>query len=108
MITYQVEVTVPDEYVEKWYSYMTSEHIDDVMRTGYFTSARLVRVTEPALDGSAVFRVIYSAASHQDLETYRRECAPALQAHHTAMFGDNVKATRSITEDVWKSETQNS
>lgn len=107
MITYQVEVVVPDELVEKWCSYMTSEHIDDVVRTGYFTSARLVRVSEPAIEGSVVFRVIYTATSHQDLETYRRECAPALQAHHTAIYGNSVKATRSITEDVWTAEAHN-
>ncbi|MBM4177938.1 MAG: DUF4286 family protein [Ignavibacteria bacterium] len=101
MITYQVEVTVPDEYVERWYSYMTSRHINDVLTTGHFISAKLVRMIEPAVSGNTLFRVIYIAQSYQALESYRRECAPALQAEHIAMFGSAVSATRSITEDVW-------
>ena len=107
MITYQVEVTVPATLVDQWVQYMTSQHINDVLATGYFVTARLVKVIDPMSGDAAVFRVIYSAASHQDLETYRRECAPALQAHHTAMFGDSVKATRSITEDVWTAKAHN-
>ncbi|MFN4986579.1 MAG: DUF4286 family protein [Ignavibacteria bacterium] len=101
MITYQVEVAVPETLEEQWLQYMTSEHISDVLKTGYFTSARLTRVLDPVSDGYAVFRVIYRAQSHEALDTYRREAAPALQAHHTAIFGDAVRATRSVTEDFW-------
>lgn len=101
MITYQVEVVVPDDLVEQWHGYMTSEHINDVVNTGHFMSATLVKVIEPAIEGATVFRVIYQAHSAESLEIYRRECAPALQAHHTSIFGDAVKATRSITEEIW-------
>jgi hypothetical protein len=104
MITYQVEVVVPHELVEEWLGYMTSEHIDDVLRTGYFTSARLTRVVDSGLSDSAVFRVIYTLDNLKQLEQYQRNNAPALQAHHTSLFGSSVRATRSVTEDVWSSD----
>lgn len=104
MITYQVEVVVPDEHVEEWCSYMTLEHVNDVLRTGHFVSARLMRLLDPLSDGSVVFRVIYHAHSHEALDIYRKDCAPALQAHHSALFGDAIKATRSVSQDIWSSE----
>ena len=101
MITYQVEVVVPDVLIEQWLGYMTSEHIDDVVKTGYFTSARLTRVIDSTLPDSTVFRVIYTLPSLKALEEYQRNSAPALQAHHTELFGTSVRATRSVTELLW-------
>lgn len=104
MITYQVEVVVPATLVDQWVQYMTSEHINDVLATGYFASARLVKLIDTISGDAAVFRVIYRAHSLEALNSYRRDSAPALQAHHTMMFGDAVKATRSVTVDVWPSD----
>jgi hypothetical protein len=104
VITYQVEVVVPNELVEEWLGYMTSEHINDVLRTGYFTSARLTRVVNSELPDSTVFRVIYTLGNLEQLEQYQRNNAPALQAHHTSLFSSSVRATRSVTEDVWSSD----
>ncbi len=101
MITYQVEVVVPNVLIEQWLGYMTSEHIDDVVKTGYFTSARLTRVIDSTLPDATVFRVIYTLPSLEALEEYQRNSAPALQAHHTELFGTAVRATRSVTELLW-------
>ena len=96
MITYQVEVTVPNALVDQWVDYMTSQHIADVVNTGLFLTAHLIKVVDPT-----VFRVRYACRSIDDLETYRSEYAPALQAHHTEKFGTAVTAVRSVTEDLW-------
>lgn len=101
MITYQVEVTVPQDLVEQWLDYMTSHHIDDVVNTGLFVSSELVRVVDPSSDGHVVFRVRYSCESHDKLSRYRSEFAPALMADHTRIFGDHVSAVRTVTEQVW-------
>ncbi len=101
MITYMVEVTVPNDLVDAWVDYMTSGHIADVVATGCFTEARLVRVLDPQGEGATLFRSIYSAPTMDHLARYRAEHAPALQAHHTERFGDRVRAVRSVTEDLW-------
>jgi hypothetical protein len=101
VITYQVEVVVPNELVEKWLGYMTSEHIDDVLRTGYFTSAHLTRIVDSTHTDTTMFRVVYALPSLEALEEYQRNSAPALQAHHTELFGTSVRATRSVTEMLW-------
>lgn len=101
MITYQVEVTVPNALVDQWVDYMTSQHIADVVNTGLFLTAHLIKVVDPTSPDATVFRVRYACRSIDDLETYRSEHAPALQAHHTEKFGTAVTAVRSVTEDLW-------
>lgn len=101
MITYQVEVTVPQDLVQQWLDYMTSHHIDDVVNTGMFVSSELVRVVDPSSDGHVVFRVRYSCESHEDLLRYRTEFAPGLMADHTRIFGDRVSAVRTVADLVW-------
>lgn len=101
MITYQVEVTVPSPLVDQWVEYMTQQHIADVVNTGLFLTAHLIKVVDPIVDNASVFRVRYACRSTEDLATYRREHAPALQAHHTEKFGSAIIAVRSVTEDLW-------
>lgn len=102
MIIYQVEVTVPQDLVDKWLDYMTSHHIDDVVSTGMFISSELVRVVDPRSDDQVVFRVRYTCDSHGKLTRYRLEFAPELMADHTRIFGDRVIAVRTVTEQVWR------
>lgn len=104
MITYVVEVTVPVDLADAWVDYMTSGHIADVVNTGCFLSATLVRVVDPSIEGAAVFRSMYVANTLDDVARYRRDHAPALQAHHTERFGDRVRAVRSVTHDVWSTD----
>lgn len=101
MIIYQVEVTVPKDFVEQWLDYMTSHHIDDVVNTGMFISSELVRVVDPSSDDHVVFRVRYTCDSNDKLTRYRSEFAPALMADHTQIFGERVSAVRTVTEQVW-------
>lgn len=103
MITYQVEVTVPNDLVEQWLDYMTSHHINDVLATGLLHSSELTRVVDPATTDHVVFRVRYTCPSFENLVLYRAEFAPALMADHTSIFGDRVSAVRSVTEQVWSS-----
>ena len=54
MITYQVDVTVPNHRVDEWMEYMTSKHISEVVATGMFLSATLHRVIDPELDNAVL------------------------------------------------------
>ncbi len=100
MITYTVDVQVPNDRVDEWMQYMTSTHIEDVVRTGCFLSAVLHRVIEPIEEGNCRFRVVYALQSTDHLHRYRQEFAADLQKHHTQQFGASVVATRSVTEEV--------
>lgn len=101
MITYTVDVRVPVARVNEWVDYMTNGHIADVVATGYFTSGTLTRVLDPLEQDVVMFRVMYQCESDEHLLAYRTLAAPALQAHHTARFGTDVVAVRTVTEDVW-------
>lgn len=100
MITYQVEVMVPLERAEEWVEYMTSKHIADVVSTGMFESASLQQVVDPSHNECVVYRVRYQCANEETLATYRSEFAPSLQADHTRIFGTDVKAVRSVSEEI--------
>lgn len=101
MITYIVDVRVPVSRVDEWVDYVTNGHIADVVATGYFTSGTLARVRDPQELDVAIFRVSYQCVSEEHLAAYRAQAAPALQAHHTARFGTDVVAVRTVTEDLW-------
>lgn len=101
MITYIVDVRVPASRVDEWVDYMTTGHIADVVATGYFTFGTLARVVDPLEHDVVMFRVSYQCASEEQLTAYRTLAAPALQAHHTARFGTDVVAVRTVTEDIW-------
>jgi hypothetical protein len=58
-------------------------------------------VVNSELPDSTVFCVIYTLDTLEQLEQYQRNNAPALQAHHTSLFGSSVRATRSVTELLW-------
>lgn len=92
---------MPLARAEEWLEYMTSKHISEVVATGMFLNASLQRVFDPSHDDYIVYRVLYVCVSEEALATYRSVFAPSLQADHTRIFGSDVQAVRSVSQEVW-------
>lgn len=97
MIIYSVTVTI-DELIERdWVAWMRTKHIPDVMDTGFFASAHLQRLMDPAPEpGVATYNVQYECPNLEMYETYRELHAPALQAEHQARYKDRFVAFRTL------------
>lgn len=98
-IVYNVTVNVSDEVHEEWVRWMQEVHIAEVLATGFFTSARLMRV-HAFEQGGKTYAVQYVSDSMESYERYQRESAPTLQAQAQAAFGDHLHAFRTVLEVI--------
>lgn len=94
MIAYEVTVEVNEELVGDFMQYMLSRHIPDVLATGCFAHAELVRANETR------FRQRYLAATLADLERYLEQHAPALRADYARRFPAGTTLSREIWEEI--------
>lgn len=104
MISYAVTVSIDADIAEEWIQWMRSVHIPDVLATGLFRGARMMRVTEPPAAARPTFRFEYTLADRDAFDVYQREHAPRLQADHTERYAGRFEASRSVAElhDEWK------
>jgi len=98
-VLYNVTVNVSEEVLEEWLQWMESTHIPEVLGTGFFHSARLMRV-HAFEQGGKTYAVQYTAPSMESYERYLQEAAPQMQAKTELAFGDQVHAFRTLLEVV--------
>jgi len=96
-ILYNVTVSVSEDVHEKWLQWMKATHVPDVLSTGCFDSARLLRV-HAFEQGGLTYAIMYEAPSMEAYERYLQQHSPRLQAEHQAIFGESVVAFRTLLE----------
>lgn len=96
-ILYNVTVNVSDEKHLEWVRWMQEVHIAEVLATGCFSSARLMRV-HAFEQGGKTYAVQYISDSMESYERYQREHAAGLQSRAQATFGDHMHAFRTVLE----------
>lgn len=100
MIIYNVTVNIDLSVHDEWMEWMRIEHIPEVMRTGFFTHNRMMRLLNEENNNGVTYAIQYSCNSLNDYETYRERFAPALQKKHAEKFKDKFVAFRTLLEVV--------
>lgn len=100
MIIYSVSIQINKEVEEEWLAYMTNEHIDDVMKTGYFEKVDFRKIVFPADEKQGHYSIEYYCATMQALEDYQKYEAPRLQAEHTEKFAGQFSGSRKYMEEI--------
>jgi phosphoribosylamine-glycine ligase len=77
---------------------MQDKHIKDVLATGKFSSARMVKVLIEEEMGGTTYSIQYTTENKATLEQYYLEDAPRLRAEGLALFGDKMLAFRTELE----------
>lgn len=96
-VVYAVTVEVNADVAADWQEWMRTVHVPDLLATGCFHGAEMARRDDPPAPGGTVTYVIeYRARSAGQLRTYREAHAPALQQAHTARYGAQARATRTV------------
>ena len=100
MILYNVTTNIHESAHQQWLTWMQTKHINEVLATGKFSSARLVRVLIEEEMGGTTYAVQYTCDSMETLQRYYAEDAPALRAESLKLFGDKALAFRTELEVV--------
>ena len=99
MIIYNVTMAVEEAIHDEWLSWMTNEHIPELMATGSFVEYKIYKVLLEN-EQSITYSVQYFAESLSHIQLYLANHAHDLQAKHRQRYGDNVVAFRTVLEEL--------
>ena len=89
---YEITAIVKTELVEEYEKYMRERHIPDLLATGYFRAASLMR------SAPGRFRIIYEAFDRAALDDYLNNDAARLRADFQEHFPEGVDVSREVWE----------
>jgi phosphoribosylamine-glycine ligase len=78
--------------------WMQHKHIPEILATGKFSSARMVRVLIEEEMGGTTYSVQYTTDSKETLEKYYQEDAPGFREEGAKLFGEKMLAFRTELE----------
>ncbi|MQP51370.1 MULTISPECIES: DUF4286 family protein [unclassified Flavobacterium] len=100
MIIYNVTVNVDESIHNDWLNWMQNKHINDVLATGLFTNAKMVKVVVEEEMGGTTYAVQYFTDSRAKLEDYYQNYAPRLRQEGLQLFADKMLAFRTELEVI--------
>jgi N-acetyl-gamma-glutamylphosphate reductase len=100
MIIYNVTSNVHESIHDQWMIFMQHKHIPEILATGKFVSARLVRVLIEEEMGGVTYSAQYTTDSKETLEKYYQEDAPKFRDEIEKLFGEKVLAFRTELQVV--------
>ena len=98
MIIYNVTVNIDESIHDEWLAWMMEEHIPQIMETGKFYKAKIVKVLVVEEMGGTTYAIQYFTEDKETLEAYYREDAPKLREAGHKRFGDKMLAFRTEME----------
>jgi uncharacterized protein DUF4286 len=98
MIIYNVTINIHESVHDQWLDWMQTKHINEVLATGKFTSARLIRVLIEEEMGGVTYSVQFTTDCKETLQKYYAEDAPRLREESARLFGDKMLAFRTELE----------
>lgn len=98
MIIYNVTINIDDSVHDKWMNWMKTKHIDDVLATGLFHKAKMIKVLVEEEMGGTTYSIQYFTDSKQKLDDYYTYHAPRLREEGARLFGDKMLAFRTELE----------
>jgi phosphoribosylamine-glycine ligase len=100
MILYNVTINIHESVHDQWMKWMQEKHILDMLATGKFSSARMVKVLIEEEMGGTTYSIQYSTDSQETLQEYYNNDAPRLREEATHLFGDKMLAFRTELEVI--------
>ena len=98
MILYNVTINIHESVHDQWMRWMQEKHIADVLATGKFSAARMVKVLVEEDMGGTTYSIQYTTDSRETLQRYYDEDAPRLREEGLQLFGDKMLAFRTELE----------
>lgn len=99
MLLYNVTSNIPEALHEKWLYWMQRTHIPEVMATGKFSKARLVKVLVEE-EGTVTYSVQFYTECKADLDKYIAEDSARVRQQTTELFGEEILTFRTRLEVI--------
>lgn len=99
-IIYNVTVKVEVSIADAWLQWLKEEHIPQILQTGCFTSAKIVRLLEVDESEGPTYAIQYSAESKADYNRYITRHSSGMQQKSYSKWGDRFMAFRSVMQVV--------
>lgn len=100
MIVYNVTTKVTHQIASKWLEWINQEHIADIVATGCFTHAIVLRLIEVDDSEGPTYAVQYYSPDKSLYNKYIQEFAEALRKKAFDKWGDQFISFRSVLEVV--------
>ena len=100
MIIYNVTINIHESVHDQWMQWMQEKHINDVLATGKFSFARMVKVLIEEEMGGTTYSLQYTTDTKETLQRYYDEDAPRLREEGLRLFGDKMLAFRTELEVI--------
>ena len=100
MFIYNVTIKVHDSIKEEWLSWLQKEHIPEVIQTGCFTEALVLRLLETDNTEGPTYAVQYKADSKALYNRYIEKYAGVMRQKSFEKWGDQFIAFRSLMQVV--------
>lgn len=98
MIIYNVTINIDDSVHDQWLAWMMEKHIPEMMETGKFFKAKIVKVLVVEEMGGTTYSIQYFTENKDTLEAYYKEDAPRMREEGQRLFGDKMLAFRTELE----------
>ncbi len=100
MIVYNVTVKVDWSIHDEWVQWMRKEHLPEMIITGCFTNAKLLRLLETDDEEGPTYAAQYFSENKSDYDRYIKDHAANVRKKYTEKWGDRVIAFRSLMQEV--------
>ncbi|GLB48388.1 DUF4286 family protein [Neptunitalea lumnitzerae] len=100
MYIYNVTSNIAESVHEEWLKWMQETHIPEILATGKFTNARIIKVLVEEEMGGVTYSVQYTANNKEDLNKYYDEHAEELRGKVLKKFADSIVSFRTELEII--------
>ena len=96
MIIYNVTIKLDQAIHEPWLAWLQEQHIPDVLATGCFTKATILRLLEVDDSEGPTYAIQYFAESKANYNRYIEKYAPEMRQRSFDKWGNGFIAFRSV------------
>lgn len=100
MIIYNVTTKVASAIAEEWLQWLQAEHIPEIIATGCFTHANILRLLEVDDSEGPTYAIQYVANSKELYEDYLAGFADVLRNKSFSRWGNQFISFRSLMQIV--------
>ena len=101
MIIYSVMVIIKQEIENSWLNWMKTEHIKDVLATGYFNDYTIQKQVIPeGFQNEVTYLINYTRNDLESYQEYAKNEASRMQQKHTEKFSGKFRASRAVYEII--------